>query len=103
MENSRTRIPIACSLTAEDFADREAACRTLLETSLVAAEPVPGGVRLSLHPGSAESLRKLVALERECCPWIKSRIEGSTVTLNADGDGEPALVAMFSEIHSVAE
>ncbi len=101
MDQAPTRIPIACSLTAQDLTDRGAAWRKLLEISLVAADRIPGGIRLSVHPGSAGSLRDLVALERECCPWIRSRLDGSGVTFTAQGAGEAALVEMFSAVPGV--
>ncbi len=103
MEESRTRIPIACSLTTEDYADRGAAWRKLLRLSLVAADRVHGGIRISVHQDSAESLRELVTLEQECCPWIKSSLDGSTVTFTADGDGEIVLIEMFSDVPGVGD
>jgi len=97
MKPSRS-IPVACSLTAHDLADRTTAWRKLLGSSLVAADRVGGGIRLTVHADSEASLRRLVDLERECCPWISSRVDGATVTLTAEGDGEPALVEMFSDV-----
>jgi len=43
-------IPIACTLSAGELADREAAWRTLLDSSLLARERVPGGLRLVVRP-----------------------------------------------------
>lgn len=91
-------IPIACSLTAEDLQDREGAWRKLLATSLVEAQRVQGGLHLTVHRDSADSLRQLVALEQECCPWMQSLVEGPTVTFTASGDGETAILEMFAEV-----
>jgi hypothetical protein len=87
--------PIACSLTAADLYDREAAWRTLLTTSLVSRNTVPGGIRLAVHPGSVPSLLELVNLERECCPWIDFVVNGASVSITAEGDGEAAIRSMF--------
>ncbi len=37
----------------------------------------------------------LIDLERECCAWIDYAVEGSSVTLTAEGDGEAVLAGMF--------
>lgn len=87
--------PIACSLTAADLRDREAAWRTLLTTSLVSRDTVPGGIRLAVHPGSVPSLLELVDLERECCPWIDFVVQDASLTITAEGDGEAAIRSMF--------
>lgn len=91
-----TSTPVACSLAAQDLTDRAVAWRRLLDKSLVSADRVDGGIRLTVVPGSAESLRKLVDLEAECCPWIASHVDGATATLTAEGDGETVLLEMFA-------
>jgi hypothetical protein len=95
VEHTGTARPIACSLTAADLRDREAALGTLLTTSLVSRDPVPGGIRLAVHPGSVPSLLELVDLERECCPWIDFVVKDASVTITAEGDGEEAIRSMF--------
>lgn len=95
MDHPRPAVPIACSLTATDMEDREAAWRKLLSTSLRSRDTVPGGVRLAVHPGSAASLVKLVDLERQCCPWMEFVVEDASVTITAAGDGEAAIRSMF--------
>jgi hypothetical protein len=87
--------PIACSLSAADLRDRETAWRTLLTTSLMSRDVVPGGIRLAVHPGSVPSLLELVDLERACCPWIDFVVNGASVTITAEGDGEAAIRSMF--------
>ena len=95
MDDARPAGPIACSLSAADLRDREAAWRRLLTTSLVSRDVVPGGIRLAVHPGSVPSLLELVNLERACCPWIDFVVEGASVTITAEGDGETAIRSMF--------
>jgi len=89
-------IPIACSLSAGDLADRKGAWRTLLDTLLVAQERVPGGLRLVVRPGAGPQLKALVDLERDCCPWITFAVDAESATMTAQDEGEEVLVQMFS-------
>jgi len=95
-KNSARDIPIACSLSAGDLAKQEGAWRTFLGSSLLARERVPGGLQLIFRPGAAPELNALVETERICCPWIAFALRGDSVTMTAPGDGEEALVQMFS-------
>lgn len=58
-------------------------------------DAVPGGIRLAVHPGSVPSLLELVDLERACCPWIEFVVNGASVSITAEGDGETAIRSMF--------
>ena len=87
--------PVVCTLTSSDLRDRGAAWRKLFASGLLNRDRVPGGIRLSAQPGAVEALRELIALERECCAWIDYSVEGSSVTLTAQGDGEDVLAGMF--------
>jgi len=88
--------PIACTLSPSELKDRGAAWRKLWASGLLHRERVPGGIRLQADRGAEDALRQLVDLERECCAWIDFRVEGSTVTMTADADGEPVLAGMFA-------
>ena len=88
--------PIACSLSGAALGERGRAWRLLLQRSLVRRQHVPGGVRLTVQPDAAATLKELVELELECCPWIKSELSGDTVTLTADGAGEHVVRALFT-------
>ncbi len=88
--------PIACTLSAADLEDREAAWKKLMGSGLVERYAVPGGVRLQAAPGAADALIGLIDLERECCAWIHFEVlERSVVTMTAEGDGEAVLAGMF--------
>jgi hypothetical protein len=91
-------VPIACSLTAANLAERQRLWRELLDTSLLARESVPGGLRLTVRPGAGSQLHALIDLERDCCPWITFAMSGESVTMTAVGDGEEALRYMFTVI-----
>lgn len=59
-------------------------------------EEVPGGLRLEVHPGSAEALHSLVDIERDCCQWITFELDGPIVTLTSTGAGEAAIREMWA-------
>jgi hypothetical protein len=91
-------VAIACSLSPADLGDRGVEWRALLDTSLVSAERIPSGVRVTVKPDAAGELNRLVDLERGCCAWMKFDFAGpATVSVTAPGDGEDVLVTMFLE------
>ena len=87
---------IACTLTPDDLEETEQAWRKLFNLSLISREEVPGGLRLEVHPGSAEALRSLIDIERECCQWITFELDGPVVTMTSPGDGEATIREMWS-------
>jgi hypothetical protein len=89
--------PIACTLTPAELSDRAQAWAKLLGTSLISRQRIVGGLRLRVHPGAMASLRALIDLERDCCPWINFGLKDATLVMTAAGAGENALVGMFSE------
>ena len=99
METHRARTDvIACTLSPDDLKETEKAWRKLFELSLVAREEVPGGLRLEVHPGSAEALRSLIDVERECCSWITFELDGPVVTMTSAGAGEAAIREIWSAL-----
>ena len=84
-----------CTLTAADLQDRGAAWAKLWASGLLHRERIEGGIRLHADPGAEQALLELIDLERECCAWIEYAVDGATVTLTAQGDGEPVLAEMF--------
>lgn len=87
---------IACTLTPDDLKETQRAWQKLISLSLVSREEVPGGLRLAVHPGSAEALRSLIDIERDCCRWITFELEGAVVTMTSPGAGEAAIREMWS-------
>lgn len=86
---------VACSLTRAELEETGAAWQKLFRLSLASREEVPGGLRLVFHPGSAESLRRLIDIERECCTWITFELDGATVTMTSPGAGASAIREMW--------
>ena len=86
---------VACSLSRTELEETGAAWQKLFRLSLVSRLEVPGGLRLVFHPGSADALRQLIDIERECCPWITFELDGASVTMTSTGTGPSAIREMW--------
>ena len=87
---------IACTLTPEDLKETGKAWQKLFQLSLISRDEVPEGLRLEVHPGSADALRSLIDIERDCCRWITFELDGPAVTMTSPGAGEAAIREMWS-------
>ena len=90
-----TSVNIACTLSADDLKDVSAAWQKLFRTSLRSRDLVPGGLRLRFRAGAEEALKQLVDIETQCCRWITFELDGPSVAMTAEGDGEEAIRAMW--------
>ena len=86
---------IACTLSADELKDVGAAWQKLFRTSLISRDLVPGGLRLTVHPGAEPALRRLIGIEAGCCAWITFELDGPSVTMTAEGDGEHVIRGMW--------
>jgi hypothetical protein len=86
---------IACTLSADDLKDVQAAWQKLFRASLISRDLVPGGLRLTVHPGAEPALRQLIDIEVDCCRWITFELDGPSVTMTAEGNGEEAVRGMW--------
>jgi hypothetical protein len=98
--------PIACTLTAADYRDRQTAWLEL-GPFVRTASAVPGGLTLTFAPaiGLQDSLTELVRLEAECCAWMAFATvespEGIRLTVTAAGeDGERGVRETFAPLAS---
>jgi hypothetical protein len=86
-------VPAACSLSATDARTRKADWQRLIERAVVTRTPVEGGTRVALAPldGVRAELERLVAAERECCPFLDFELDEAdgvlAVTIPAEADG----------------
>ena len=87
---------VACTLSPDDLKETEKAWHKLFRLSLVSRQEVAGGLRLEVHPGSADALRSLIDIERDCCHWITFELDGPVVTMTSPGDGEAAIREMWA-------
>src|SRR4029077_9200956 len=87
---------IMCTLSKDALTDTRAAWQKLLRTALVARLEVPGGLRLVVRQDSAEALRQLIDIERDCCRWITFQLDGPEVSMTAIGAGESVIRDMWT-------
>lgn len=96
METYRaTSDTVMCTLSKAELSDTRAAWQKLFRTALVVREEIPGGLRLVVRKDSAEALKQLIDIERDCCRWITFRLDGPEVTLTAEGAGQSAVREMW--------
>jgi hypothetical protein len=99
----RESIPIACSLTASEQADRGNEFAAILGRGLLAREETARGIRLrfSRSPGLQEDLAELTSREKECCPFFDFQIQvsGQEVVLEvgAPPGARPMVDRLFAE------
>ncbi len=68
----------------------------MFRTSLISRDLVPGGLRLTVHPGAELALRQMIEIETACCKWITFELEPTRVTMTAPGHGEQVIQAMWT-------
>jgi hypothetical protein len=92
-------LPIACSLDAEQLAERKERWRALAEHALISAERTDEGVRQRYRGGAAieAELRDLVALEGECCPFLDLQVERVDAETWLDVSGPPEAAQIVAE------
>ena len=96
--------PIACTLTAADYHDRETAWLKL-KPFVMASDHAPGGLTFSFArvTGLQASLAELVRLEAECCAWMTFAIAPSPEAINLSitsnsADGERGVREAFAPL-----
>ena len=93
--------PIACTLSAAGQVDLARRWRELLAHACIARASTEHGIRLDFRnePTVERTLRGLVVVEADCCPWATWPIGDERTSLvlhvTSTGDGVAALHAMF--------
>jgi hypothetical protein len=95
-----THLPIACTLGAADFADREAVMAQLGRDALVSAERDAARARLrfAADAGIRDRVDSFVAAESSCCAFLTMRVEEIddeiVLSIEAPDDAQPVLAEM---------
>lgn len=96
---------IACSLDQAGLQERRDRWQALAARAAVEVAPTDRGLRLTFaaHDGAEDELRKLAALERECCAFAAWLVHstGPTAVLDITADTDQAVAAvqgMFSSL-----
>ena len=91
------RVPIACTLTAEEQPDRVDEWRAFLGTHVEAAELGPTEARLKLRAGDEAFITAadLALREKQCCAFFEFNLrldtEGRWMTIGVPDDAAPVL------------
>ncbi len=97
-------VPVACALTSANLAAQSERWAQLAERAMTERAETAQGLRLSfrLESGAEEQLRKLVAVENECCPWADWRLESHdgqiVLDVHSAGAGVAILHNMFTSL-----
>lgn len=70
--NNQETLPIACSLTTEEFRNRAATMLALFKSATIETDELAEGFAFRL-PGDSKSIElvsKVIAAERECCRFL---------------------------------
>jgi hypothetical protein len=98
-----TDLPIGCFLDAAGLRARESelACLGRSLTSVSEPQGAPVVLRFSADEETRNRLDRVVAAERECCPFLDLKVrEGETLELTIDGpdDAAPVIAGLVSAI-----
>jgi hypothetical protein len=95
-------VPIACALTSADLAGQRADWERLMALAKTERAPAADGVCLKFRaePGVEQELRRLTAVENECCRWaewtVRTDAPGLVLDVRSTGAGVAAVHAMFA-------
>jgi hypothetical protein len=94
--------PVACALTPADLAAQARRWVRLGARAMTERAETEHGLRLAFRPGPGVEgeLRKLVAVENECCPWATWTVAASpariVLEVRSAGAGIATLHSMFT-------
>jgi hypothetical protein len=93
--------PVACTLGSSDLAAQVGRWEQLIARAMTERAETGDGLRLSFRPepGVEEELRRLVAVESECCRWAAWAVDTSAgapvLDVRSTGPGVATLHGMF--------
>jgi hypothetical protein len=99
-------VPVACTLTYAGLAAQAGRWERFMAGAMTECTQTSDGLRMSFRPepGVEEELRRLVAVETECCSWATWTVEtnaGATVLdVRSAGPGIAALHSMFRPVQA---
>ena len=99
--NAEASVPIVCTLSSGQMADRSSAWTDVLARA-TERESTAGGMRLRFDadPTTVATLAELAVLEAECCAFFSFTITvdagGAWLAVDAPPDGRPVLDALFA-------
>ena len=95
-----TDLPIACSLSADELAERLDAMGAVGRTGLLAANREGARAVLHFRPAARDEVAAIVAAEAECCAFLTMELrdepDAVVLTIEAPVDAEPVLAELVS-------
>jgi hypothetical protein len=94
--------PIACTLSAADYAARMQDIRELARRALRSRQPIPDGARLTFEPGAdtERQLREFVAAEARCCAFLRMDLSAArdalTLEVTGPAEAEPIIAQLLA-------
>jgi hypothetical protein len=94
--------PIACTLSAADYAARAQDTGELAARALRSRHPISDGTRLVFNADAQteRDLRELIAAEAQCCAFLRMELttEADTLILEVTGpaDAQPIIAELFA-------
>jgi hypothetical protein len=98
--------PVACTLGPSDLAAQAGRWEQLIARAMTGLTKTADGLRLSFRPepGVEEELRRLVAVESECCRWAAWAVDTSAgapvLDARSTGPGVATLHGMFRGVQA---
>jgi hypothetical protein len=99
-------VPVVCTLTSAGLAAQAGRWERLIAGAMTGCTQTSDGLRISFRPEPEveEELRRLVAVETECCSWATWAVEtnaGATVLdVRSAGPGIATLHGMFRPVQT---
>lgn len=98
-----SHVPIACTLSAHEQACHAAELLPGLAEEAQSVRLAPDGVRLAFaaEPGVVTRLAAVIERERECCQFLRFRLEISPALgpIVLDVDGPPGTASFLAGLH----
>ena len=107
MDGKTTSTPVACTLTPASQRAEIKRFRAELAPYILKRERLKDGARLTFTdaPGLRAKIERLVALDQNCCTFLKHQVESDdeviTLTIKSEGSGIP-LAQDFLEVQAPA-
>ena len=92
--------PIACTLSAADYAARTEDTADLARRALRSRQPIPNGTRLTFEAGddTERRLRDVIAAEAHCCAFLRMDLQPTADALILEITGPAGAQAIIAEL-----
>ena len=87
-------ISIACTLTGPELAERRRTILDLVRKASIRTRRLPDGYsyEFQTNADTSEQLKRLVALDRQCCPFLSFDLTEAANRIRLDVTGSPEAI-----------